>query len=102
MAEIKVPPEPLPRMPVLGTSSSYHNDHQYENERYYDQYAKYEIHCSMLRDKHRCGTYRQAIDQNAARHFAGKAVLDVGCGTGILSCFAARAGMFSSSSSSSF
>jgi SAM-dependent methyltransferase len=46
----------------------------------------------MLRDKIRCAKYRAAIEQNAARDFVGKVVLDVGCGTGILSCFAARAG----------
>ena len=84
-------PAPLPRR---NESLDGHNDYQYENERYYGQYARYEIHCSMLRDRYRCATYRQAIDKHAAEHFAGKAVMDVGCGTGILSCFAARAGIF--------
>lgn len=45
----------------------------------------------MLKDKVRTLSYRQAIFQN--RHlFKDKVVLDVGCGTGILSMFAARAG----------
>lgn len=45
----------------------------------------------MLKDEVRTKSYRSAIVNN--RHlFKGKIVLDVGCGTGILSMFAARAG----------
>lgn len=45
----------------------------------------------MLKDSVRTGAYRNAILNNAAL-FKGKTVLDVGCGTGILSMFAAKAG----------
>lgn len=45
----------------------------------------------MLKDSVRTKSYRNSIIQN--RHlFEGKVVLDVGCGTGILSMFCAQAG----------
>ena len=45
----------------------------------------------MLKDEVRTLTYRNAMYQN--KHlFRGKVVLDVGCGTGILSMFAVKAG----------
>lgn len=45
----------------------------------------------MLKDEVRTISYRNAIYRN--RHlFEGKVVLDIGCGTGILSMFAATAG----------
>ena len=45
----------------------------------------------MIKDQVRTETYRKAIMHN--KHlFKGKIVLDVGCGTGILSLFAAKAG----------
>jgi protein arginine N-methyltransferase 1 len=45
----------------------------------------------MLEDHKRTGAYFQAVMQNR-RQFAGKVVLDVGTGSGILAIFAARAG----------
>ncbi len=45
----------------------------------------------MLKDQVRTISYRNSIYQN--KHlFQGKVVLDVGCGTAILSMFAAKAG----------
>jgi len=59
--------------------------------RYFTSYDHHGIHEEMLKDDVRTRSYRDAIYQN--RHiFKDKVVLDVGCGTGILSMFAVRAG----------
>ena len=45
----------------------------------------------MLQDEVRTPKYREAIIKNPS-NFNGKVVMDVGCGSGILSLFAAQAG----------
>jgi len=58
---------------------------------YFDSYSHFGIHEEMLKDDVRTRTYMNSILQN--RHlFKDKVVLDVGCGTGILCMFAAKAG----------
>ncbi|KAI1213676.1 S-adenosyl-L-methionine-dependent methyltransferase [Annulohypoxylon truncatum] len=62
-----------------------------ESQYYWDSYAGVEIHETMLKDAVRTDAYRDFIYNN--KHlFAGKIVLDIGCGTGILSMFCAKAG----------
>ena len=58
---------------------------------YFQSYSHFGIHEEMLKDRVRTLAYRKAILNNA-HLFRGKTVLDVGCGTGILCLFAAKAG----------
>jgi protein arginine N-methyltransferase 1 len=58
---------------------------------YFDSYSHFGIHEEMLKDEVRTRSYMDSIVKN--QHlFKDKVVLDVGCGTGILSMFAAKAG----------
>lgn len=58
---------------------------------YFQSYSYNEIHETMLQDTVRTDAYRDFIYGH--KHlFKDKVVLDVGCGTGILSMFCARAG----------
>ncbi|ESR50894.1 putative protein arginine N-methyltransferase 6 [Citrus sinensis] len=58
---------------------------------YFHSYAHVGIHEEMIKDRVRTETYRAAIMQNQS-FIEGKVVVDVGCGTGILSIFCAQAG----------
>ncbi|KAG7662447.1 HMT1 [[Candida] subhashii] len=61
------------------------------DQHYFSSYDHYGIHEEMLKDTSRTLSYRNAMYRN--KHlFKDKIVLDVGCGTGILSMFAAKAG----------
>ncbi|KAI3790614.1 hypothetical protein L2E82_03786 [Cichorium intybus] len=61
------------------------------NKNYFGSYSSFGIHKEMISDKVRTDAYRQAIVDNPSL-IKGAVVLDVGCGTGILSLFAAQAG----------
>ncbi|XP_041644458.1 protein arginine N-methyltransferase 3 isoform X2 [Cheilinus undulatus] len=72
----------------LGTVSELRAD---EDEAYFSSYGHHSIHEEMLKDKVRTESYRDFMYNNPDV-FKDKVVLDVGCGTGILSMFAARSG----------
>jgi predicted RNA methylase len=61
------------------------------DEAYFASYSKPRVHKLMLADTERMSAYSQAILNNP-HLFKDKVVLDVGCGTGILSLMAAQAG----------
>ncbi|EAY12257.1 protein arginine N-methyltransferase-related protein [Trichomonas vaginalis G3] len=62
-----------------------------EFDYYFDSYSLANIHKEMLSDKIRTESYKEAIFKNPSL-FKDKVVLDVGCGTGILSLFVASCG----------
>ncbi|KAJ7505877.1 S-adenosyl-L-methionine-dependent methyltransferase [Mycena galericulata] len=62
-----------------------------DDSHYFQSYEENDIHAVMIQDKVRTSTYAQFILTNPAL-FRDAIVLDVGCGTGILSLFAARSG----------
>ncbi|KAJ5326643.1 uncharacterized protein N7506_009745 [Penicillium brevicompactum] len=64
---------------------------QEADDGYFVSYAYNAIHESMLKDAVRTDSYRDFVYENK-NVFKDKVVLDVGCGTGILSMFCAKAG----------
>ncbi len=74
--------------PCAGPGAS---DERTSKDYYFDSYSHHGIHEEMLKDEVRTRTYQMAILNN--KHlFENKVVLDVGCGTRILSMFAVQAG----------
>eukprot|EP01089_Gocevia_fonbrunei_P011045 TRINITY_DN2410_c0_g1_i1.p1 TRINITY_DN2410_c0_g1~~TRINITY_DN2410_c0_g1_i1.p1 ORF type:complete len:344 (-),score=82.29 TRINITY_DN2410_c0_g1_i1:95-1126(-) len=73
------------------TTQTTQKDAAESGDYYFQSYSHFSIHEEMLKDEVRTGTYRRAIVENG-EYFKDKVVLDVGCGTGILSMFAAQAG----------
>ncbi|KAG0556222.1 hypothetical protein KC19_11G036100 [Ceratodon purpureus] len=61
------------------------------NKDYFGSYSAFGIHREMLSDKVRTDAYRDALVANPSL-LKNAVVMDVGCGTGILSLFAAQAG----------
>lgn len=73
-------------------NEAFHRDRNLQSTtEYFGYYAQLSQQQNMLTDFTRTSTYQYAVNANA-QDFAGKVVCDVGCGTAILSFFAARAG----------
>merc|ERR1711953_1524884 len=91
MSNADVTMEPISSPPDIEKMKLLSNDEMTSKDYYFDSYAHFGIHEEMLKDEVRTLTYRNSMWHN--KHlFKGKVVLDVGCGTGILSMFAAKAG----------
>ncbi|XP_043525421.1 protein arginine N-methyltransferase 3 isoform X2 [Frieseomelitta varia] len=73
------------------TLTSFSNSNCNIDKGYFNTYNHFAIHHEMLTDKVRTESYRDALLTNANK-FSNCVVLDVGCGTGILSMFAAKTG----------
>merc|ERR1712226_636907 len=84
-----IPPNEKP--PVPDTTENLDVNEMTSKDYYFDSYAHFGIHEEMLKDEVRTLTYCDSMYNN--KHlFKDKIILDVGCGTGILSMFAAKAG----------
>ncbi|KDN46121.1 S-adenosyl-L-methionine-dependent methyltransferase [Tilletiaria anomala UBC 951] len=76
--------------PLVATGAALPRD---DDTHYFESYASNDIHQTMISDTARTLSYARFILSPANAHlFRGKRVMDVGCGSGILSLFAARAG----------
>ena len=75
----------------LGKDDTTKSRQKIHDEAYFESYSENYIHEIMLKDTVRTNAYRDFVYENKDI-FKGKIVLDVGCGAGILSMFAARAG----------
>uniref|UniRef100_A0AAQ6IGU9 Protein arginine N-methyltransferase 2 n=2 Tax=Anabas testudineus TaxID=64144 RepID=A0AAQ6IGU9_ANATE len=61
----------------------------WQDEEYFGSYGTLKLHLEMLSDKTRTEAYRQVIFSNSAS-LRNKVVMDLGCGTGIISLFCAQ------------
>jgi hypothetical protein len=53
-----------------------------------DRYAAAKIHINLLNSHARTAAYQEVL----AKHAGGKVVVEIGCGSGVLACFAAKTG----------
>jgi 2-polyprenyl-3-methyl-5-hydroxy-6-metoxy-1,4-benzoquinol methylase len=75
------------QMPQVQLAPMHHTKPESTDDHsYFDSYSHYYIHEEMLRDQVRTDGYNETISNNP-QCFKNKTVLDIGCGTGILSIF---------------
>jgi len=84
------PEQSPPQENEMDVEQQYYEEEN-EEDAYFSGYAHMEIHEEMLKDAHRTETYLKSVEHNRDK-FIGKTVLDLGCGSGILSLFAAKNG----------
>ena len=83
--------KPCSRDPHGNVKSVSENRTEREDSGYAGSYAHFGIHHEMLSDKVRTQSYKEAVSKNTST-LKSKIVLDLGCGTGILSMFCAKLG----------
>ncbi|CAH2306328.1 arginine N-methyltransferase 2 isoform X1 [Pelobates cultripes] len=64
-------------------------DDPWQDDEYYGSYETLKLHLEMLSDLPRTKTYQEVVRSNSAA-LQGKCILDLGCGTGIISFFCAK------------
>ncbi|XP_077436438.1 protein arginine N-methyltransferase 2 isoform X2 [Vanacampus margaritifer] len=72
-----------------GATEEEEDEDAWQDEEYYFTYGTLNLHLEMLSDKSRTEAYRRVIVNNSAS-LHGKVVMDLGCGTGIMSLFCAQ------------
>lgn len=81
----------VPRILIVGLAALRGSTAQSGYDQYFAVYAHPDVHRQMLQDRPRTEAYGKALTDEPSV-VRGKTVLDFGCGTGILSMFAAKAG----------
>uniref|UniRef100_A0A3Q2P583 Protein arginine N-methyltransferase 2 n=1 Tax=Fundulus heteroclitus TaxID=8078 RepID=A0A3Q2P583_FUNHE len=61
----------------------------WQDDEYFGSYGTLRLHLEMLSDRSRTEAYRQVVASNSAS-LKNKVVMDLGCGTGIISLFCAQ------------
>lgn len=74
---------------IRGTEEEEVVEDPWQDEEYFGSYGTLRLHLEMLLDKSRTEAYRQVIVNNSA-FLRNKVVMDLGCGTGIISLFCAQ------------